>query len=351
MKILVTGGAGFIGSHIAEFYAKSGDKVSIIDNLSRQKLLKKEVTDAEYNWNYLSQYDNIEFVKGDIRNVDILNQVTDDIDVIIHTAGQTAVTSSMTDPRTDFEINALGTFNILESARLSDKKPCVIFCSTNKVYGNNVNKIPVSESKFRYAFKSPNYRFGIPETFSIDQCEHTPYGCSKLTADLYVQDYAVRQEINAGIFRMSCIYGPRQFGVEDQGWVAWFCIATLLGYPINIYGDGKQVRDVLYISDLISAFNSFIKKKEKLTWGVYNLGGGSDFTLSLIELMDLLQELTDKKSPILFDKWRPSDQKVYISDIRKAKKELNWEPKISPKTGIGNIVEWIEDNMHLFKKS
>lgn len=349
MKLLVTGGAGFIGSHIAEYYAKNGDDVHVIDNLSRQKLLKKEVSNASYNRNYLGQYDNIEFINGDIRDASLLNQVTSDVDVIIHTAGQTAVTTSMTDPRTDFEINALGTFNILESARLCNKKPCVIFCSTNKVYGNNVNNIPVSESESRYTFKDRKYRLGIPETFSIDRCEHTPYGCSKLTADLYIQDYAIRKEINAGIFRMSCIYGPRQFGVEDQGWVAWFCIATMLGYPINIYGDGKQVRDVLYISDLINAFNSFIKKKEKLEWGVYNLGGGPDFTLSLIELMDLLYELTDKKSQIIFDKWRPSDQKVYISDIRKAEKDLEWKPKISPKTGIQNIISWIEDNRELFK--
>jgi CDP-paratose 2-epimerase len=349
MKLLVTGGAGFIGSHIAEYYAKSGDEVRVIDNLSRQKLLKKEVSNASYNWNYLTQFDNIEFFNGDIRDARLLRQLTDDVEVIIHTAGQTAVTSSMADPRTDFEINALGTLNLLESARLGNKKPCVIFCSTNKVYGDNVNSIPVSESDLRYSFKDRKYRSGIPETFSIDQCEHTPYGCSKLAADLYIQDYAIRKEIKAGIFRMSCIYGPRQFGVEDQGWVAWFCIATMMGYPINIFGDGKQVRDVLFISDLINAFNSFIKKKEKIEWGVYNLGGGPDFTLSLIELVDLLTELTDKKSQIIFDKWRPSDQKVYISDISKAKKELGWEPIISPKAGIQNIISWIKDNNELFR--
>jgi CDP-paratose 2-epimerase len=349
MEILVTGGAGFIGSHIAEFYARSGNQVKVIDNLSRQKLLNKEAPHASYNWKYLQQYDNIEFFNDDIRNASVLQKITADVDVIIHTAGQTAVTTSIIDPRTDFDINVGGTFNVLEAARLGDKQPCVIFCSTNKVYGNNVNNIGVSESDSRYFFKEKKFQYGIPESFSIDQCEHTPYGCSKLAADLYIQDYAIREEIKAGIFRMSCIYGPRQFGVEDQGWVAWFCIATLLGQPINIFGDGKQVRDVLYISDLINAFDLFVKKKERLKWGVYNLGGGSNFTLSLNELIDLLYDITNKKSHLIFDQWRPSDQKVYISDIRKAEKELGWEPKIAPGLGVKKVVEWLEENVHLFK--
>jgi len=350
MKILITGGGGFIGSHVAEYYARQGHEIKIIDNLSRQKLLKKDKTpNASYNWKYLHQYENIEFFYGDIRDKDLVCNISEDVDAIIHTAAQTAVTTSVTDPRTDFETNVCGTFNVLEAARQSGNNPCVILCSTNKVYGDNVNNIHINETPSRYVFQDKKFNSGIPETFSIDQCEHTPYGCSKLTADLYVQDYAIRNEINAGIFRMSCIYGTRQFGVEDQGWVAWFCIATMLGHPITIYGDGKQVRDILYVSDLVHAFDSFIAKSQDLKWGVFNMGGGVNFTISLIELLDLLKEYTNKQSQITFENWRPSDQKVYISDIQKAEKTLNWKPQVTPKEGVQNIVAWIDENIHLFK--
>jgi CDP-paratose 2-epimerase len=349
MKILVTGGAGFIGSHVAEYYAQQGNDVKVIDNLSRDILLKKKSKHTSFNWDYLHRYSNIEFIRGDIRDKDLLCTVSDDIDIIIHTAGQTAVTTSVTDPRTDFETNVCGTFNVLEAARTSGNDPCVIFCSTNKVFGNNVNSVGVSETDSRYVFSDTKFKYGIPETFSIDHCEHTPYGCSKLSADLYVQDYAIRNEVKAGIFRMSCIYGTRQFGVEDQGWVAWFCIATLLGQPITIYGDGKQVRDVLYVSDLVNAFDAFISRSKKMQYGVFNMGGGSGFTISLLELLDLLEEYTGKKSQITYDAWRPSDQKVYISDIRKAEKILKWKPQVSPKKGVHNIVSWIEGNIQLFK--
>ncbi|MFQ6056024.1 MAG: NAD-dependent epimerase/dehydratase family protein [Methanosarcinales archaeon] len=221
MKILITGGAGFVGSHVAEYYAKKNEEVVVFDNLSRAQLLGYDSTNAMYNWNYLkSNYPDIELVKGDIRDSDKVEKVAKDAEVIIHTAAQTAVTTSLEDPRTDFEVNALGTFNVLEAAR----------CSTNKVYGDNVNNIQVKERDKRYVFELEN---GIPETFPIDNCEHTPYGASKLAGNpFYVQDYAHRHEINAAVFRMSCIYGTRQFGVEDQGWVAWFTIATLLVRPI-----------------------------------------------------------------------------------------------------------------------
>lgn len=349
MDILVTGGAGFIGSHASEFYAKEGHDVTVIDNLSRAEIFKMDKRVSLYNWNYLQgKYKNINLVKGDIRDFELLKKLAKNADVIIHTAAQTAVTTSLTDPRMDFEINALGTFNVLEAARESGNKPAVIYCSTNKVFGNNVNKVSLKEGKTKYEFSDPKFRNGIPETFSTDLCEHTPYGCSKYLADVYIQDYAERGLIDAAVFRMSCIYGTRQFGVEDQGWVIWFAIATMLGKPLTIYGDGKQVRDMLYVEDLIRAYDSFIKKGDKLHFGVFNMGGGVKNTLSLIELLDILEKETGKRSKISFSDWRPSDQKVYISDISKAKAVLGWEPKIDPETGVKRLVKWVESNTEIF---
>jgi CDP-paratose 2-epimerase len=343
MRILVTGGAGFVGSHVCEYFAERNHEVISLDNLGRWKLLGKDMV-ADYNWRYLEKYDNIEFIRGDVRDFDRLRDLCRGVDAIIHAAAQVAVTTSLLDPRTDFDINVTGTFNLLEAAKLS-RNPTFIFCSTNKVYGSNVNRIPVLEREKRYEFAG-EYKKGIPEDFPVDLCEHTPYGCSKLSADLYVQDYAERRELNAGVFRMSCIYGTRQFGVEDQGWIAWFTIATLTDKQITIYGDGKQVRDVLWITDLIKAFDSFLKKGGS---GVYNIGGGCENTLSLLELLDLLQGETGKQSRISYENWRSGDQKVYISDISKAEKELKWRPEVSVRDGVKKLVEWVTENKILFR--
>ena len=344
MKVLVTGGAGFVGSHVAEFFAKKGDEVVVYDNLSRAKLLNKPDKNAMYNWNFLKQFKNVKHIKANILNSKKLEAATKGADVIVHTAAQTAVTTSVKDPKPDFEANAIGTFNVLEAARKNNVQQ-VLYCSTNKVFGENVNKIKVQAKGSRYVF-DPKFKLGIPETYDIDLNEHTPYGCSKLTGDLYVQDYAHLYGIKTGVFRMSCIYGTRQFGVEDQGWVAWFTIATVLGKPITIYGDGKQVRDVLYVTDLVAIFNSFINSK--LKHGVFNTGGGHKNTLSLLELLGLLKEFTGKTSPLSFDQWRPSDQKVYISDISNAKKALGWSPQTTPRQGVENLVEWVIENKSIF---
>ncbi len=346
MKILVPGGAGFVGSHVAEYYAKRGDEVIVYDNVSRAKLLKYSTSNAMYNWDYLENNYDITLLKEDIRDQKKLEKAAEGVDVIIHTAGQTAVTTSVIDPRTDFEINAIGTFNVLEAARKTGA--AVLYCSTNKVYGDNVNKLTVKEKETRYEFAERDFSNGIPETFSTDLCEHTPYGASKFAADVYVQDYAQRKEIDAAVFRMSCIYGTRQFGVEDQGWVAWFTIATLLGKPITIYGDGKQVRDMLYVSDLVAAFDAFVQKRDKLHHGVYNMGGGAQNSMSLIELLDYLEEISGKRSKISYEDWRPSDQKVYISDISKAGKELGWKPRMNVSHGVRDLADWIEGNKKLF---
>ncbi len=345
MKILVTGGAGFIGSHVAERYAREGHDVVVFDNLSRAELLQKEIRHVDFNKKYLEQFRNVEFVKGDIRDGEAIAAAAKDADAIFHHAAQTAVTTSVTDPRPDFEVNALGTFNVLEAARNSGRNPSIIYSSTNKVFGDNVNKIRVVEKPDHYEFE-PAFRNGVPETFSIDRCEHSPYGCSKLAADLYVQDYAHLYGLRTGVFRMSCIYGTRQLGVEDQGWVAWFTIATMLGKPLTIYGDGKQVRDVLFVTDLVELYDRFLKGS--LKHGIFNTGGGSKNTLSLLQLLGILEKLTGKRSKVSYGDWRPSDQKVFVADISSAREALGWEPKISPEEGVKRLVEFVSANEGLF---
>lgn len=341
-NMLVTGGAGFIGSHVCEYFAEKGCKVIAFDSLERGKLLGEEINQS-YNLRFLKKLNNVKFIRGDIRDFEALKTVCNDVDAIIHTAAQVAVTASLKRPREDFEINALGTFNVLEAARQSSNNPQIIYCSTNKVYGSNVNSIPVRKRGKRYEFADEKFEKGISEKFPIDLCEHTPYGSSKLAADIYVQDYSHIYGLKTGVFRMSCIYGTRQFGVEDQGWVAWFTIATLLGKPITIYGDGSQVRDILYVDDLIKAYELFLKSNLKQE--VFNIGGGPENTISLLELLDLLEKLTGKRTRIGYSDWRPGDQKVYISDIRKIKEKLHWEAKIDPKKGILNMIKWTKANL------
>lgn len=342
-SVLVTGGAGFVGSHAAAYYADHGVSVTVLDNLSRVDTLEtatNERNTAAYNWSYLTEkYPSVTLIEGDVRDLDTVASAVEGVDGVVHTAGQVAVTASLENPRTDFSINAGGTLNVLEAARRADSDPAVAFASTNKVYGNNVNDVPVAEGDTRYRYDDPAYEDGISESMSIDGCEHTPYGCSKLAADLYVQDYAARGVVNAAAFRMSCIYGPRQFGNEDQGWVAHFAISALEGEPITIFGDGKQVRDVLYVEDLIRAYDSFLSAPEGKP-AVYNVGGGPENTTSLREFLDRLESVTGRQSNTTFDDWREGDQRVYISDISRAERELDWSPQVSFETGVDRFVDW-----------
>jgi CDP-paratose 2-epimerase len=327
MRILVTGGAGLVGSHCAEYFAQE-NKVIVLDNLMRSKLFGSNKESVEYNWRYLEKIGNIKLVKGDIRSIeDVANAVGNGVDVVIHCAGQPGVQLSIDNPIEDFSINTSGTLNVLELARRRNPNTINIFCSTNKVYGENVvEDKPVNEKK------------------SIDHTGHTPYGVSKLAADLYVQEYSHIYGMKTGVFRMSCTYGTRQFGFEDQGWVAWFVIATLLGKPITIYGDGTQVRDMLYVDDLVQAFDLFIKSGKS---GVYNIGGGNENTRSLLEFIEDIRVLTGKKPELTFKDWRASDQKVYISDTRKVKKALGWTPLISVRYGTEKLIKWVEENKEI----
>lgn len=345
MKILVTGGAGFIGSHVASFYAEAGHEVTVFDNLSRAKLLFKEDRNARYNWDFLSRNRNIKMVLGDVRDAAAVAPYCRDAEVIFHTAGQTAVTTSVTDPRPDFETNVMGTFNVLDAVQKADSRKTVIYCSTNKVYGDNVNEMGLKETAKRYTL-SGNFDQGIPESCSIDHCKHTPYGCSKLTADLYMQDWARLYGHRVGVFRMSCIYGTRQFGFEDQGWVAWFTIAAMKKLPVTIFGDGKQVRDVLYVSDLVNLYDKFVQSD--LPYGVFNTGGGVKYTMSLLELVDMLATRLGSRLALKFEDWRPSDQKAYISDIRLAREKLGWTPRVSPEEGLDHLLHWVRENAQLW---
>ncbi|MBU1627006.1 GDP-mannose 4,6-dehydratase [bacterium] len=341
-RILITGGAGFVGSHAAEFYARKGWEVVVYDNLSRDKLLKRNINGKDFNWNYLKQFSNVTLIKNDILDYKELLRAMEGVDAVIHAAAQTAVTVSVTDPVPDFQTNAIGTFNVLEAARNTKSRPVVIYCSTNKVYGENVNHTGTIETESRYEF-SDGFKNGIPENLSIDHCEHTPYGCSKLTGDLYTQDYAHLYGMRTGVFRMSCIYGSRQFGVEDQGWIAWFVIATFKDEPIRIDGDGKQVRDVLYVEDLIEAFDKFIHSN--IQHCVINIGGGKDNSIPILHVLKQLYEYTGKRSEISFHDWRPSDQKIYISDISKAENLLGWKPCINVNEGIKKLTTWVQNNI------
>lgn len=344
MRILITGGAGLVGSHVADYYAKRADEVIVLDNLMRSQLFGYDKKSVEYNWHWLGRHPNVQLIKGDVRNEeDVQKAIGAGVNVVIHAAGQSGVPPSIRIPKEDFSINAFGTLNVLECVRQKCPDATFIYCSTNKVYGENVDEIPLEEQKTRYIYKGIS---GISEEMPIDHTGHTPYGVSKYVGDLYTQEYARIYGMRTAVFRMSCIYGTRQFGFEDQGWVAWFTIATLSGKPITIYGDGKQVRDFLYVDDLVQAYDFFIRSDIK--HAVWNVGGGDENTMSLNEFVHFLEKETGKKAKISFKDWRLSDQKVYISDISRINKDLGWKPHVSPENGARTLIAWVKENVALF---
>jgi len=339
MNILITGGAGFIGVNSAHYFAKNGHRVVIFDNLLRDGSGK--------NLEWIKSECDVEFFKGDLRKfvdlADLFNK-NEKFDLILHLAAQVAVTTSVTDPYEDFEINALGTFNLLEATRKYNPDAAFIYSSTNKVYGE-MEDLDIVERNGRYIYGKLND--GVDENRNLDF--HSPYGCSKGAADQYCRDYHRIYGLQTIVLRQSCIYGYRQFGIEDQGWVAWFCIATALGRSIKIYGDGKQTRDVLFIDDLISVFDLAYEKRKQVAGKIFNIGGGGKNTLSLHELIDKLEKLKGKKIPLEYNSWRPGDQKVFVGNIALAKNVLGWEPTISPDAGVEMLYNWVTKNIYLFE--
>jgi len=336
---LVTGGAGFIGSNYVHRLIQRKEHVTIFDNLSR--------AGAPRNLAWLQEEfgDNaFRLIVGDIRSAEQMADAAKEADVIVHLAGQVAVTTSVTNPREDFEANALGTFNALEAARLSGRNPIFLYSSTNKVYGG-MDDVNLREDATRWLYADLEH--GCAETQPLDF--HSPYGVSKGAGDQYVRDYARIFGLRSVVFRQSCIYGPRQFGIEDQGWLAWMMIAAVTGRKITIYGDGKQVRDVLHVSDLLNAYDAAIEKIDVAKGQVYNMGGGTRNVMAVwAEFGPILERLLGKTIEVARDDWRPGDQRVFYADTRKAKRELGWEPKIDLEEGMELMFEWVKANRDLF---
>jgi CDP-paratose 2-epimerase len=332
--VVITGGAGFIGVNAAEEFIRDGWHVILFDNLSRQG--------TTANLRYLQQKfpSKCEFIIRDIRCEQFaLLRAVERAQLVLHLAAQVAVTTSITCPIEDFEINARGTLNVLEAIRATGNKPLMIYSSTNKVYGGMTDLAYVKDAT-RWRFR--DFPEGIGEDRALDF--HSPYGCSKGAADQYVHDYWRIYGIPTVVFRQSCIYGPRQFGVEDQGWVAWFLIAALLERPITIYGDGLQLRDLLHISDLVAAYKCAVADPARAAGGIFNVGGGPSRTLSLVELLAFLEERLGRKVPVEHRQPRAGDQPVFVADIRKIECDLGWRPTINALEGVRLLLDWITQN-------
>lgn len=322
MNILITGGVGFIGTNTAIFFAKNkNNQITIVDNFSREGVDK--------NAAFLKKnYSNINIVKSNIADVNKYLSELKKADAIIHLAGQTAVTTSIANPLLDFQSNLYGGFLLLESVRKNNPNAAVIFSSTNKVYGDLKN---ISRPQ------------GIEEKEKLDFI--SPYGCSKGSLDLYFLDYHRIFDLNTVVFRQSCIYGPHQIGVEDQGWVAHFAKQFFWKKPITIFGDGKQIRDLLYVDDLISAYKIAIDKIKKIKGQVFNIGGGAKNSYSLLQVIDMLEKYFQHKVKINFDKERVGDQKFFISANKKIKTLLGWQPKTDFKDGLNKLIVWQKNNL------
>lgn len=340
MRVLVTGGCGFLGSHVCEFYAKQGRKVISYDNMTKHELKRTGfATDLarDYNWNYLKDL-GVKMVKADIRNFEELLDNAQGCNYIIHTAAQPAMTISWEEPRLDITTNVLGTFNVLETARTL--KIPVVCCATVHVYGNKINDT-LTEKEYRYV-REP---VGIDESHPTLEGSITPLHASKRAGDIYVKTYVDTYKLEAASFRLTGIYGTRQFGGEDHGWVANFSIRSVLGWPITIFGTGKQVRDIIYATDVCEAFDAFYNHRKP---GIYNIGGGTKTMISLLDCIDIIEKIEGKRPDVKFAPDRPSDLRYFVCDITKAQKELKWNPKVMPEKGINALIDWIKANPAVF---
>jgi len=331
--VLITGGCGFIGTNLAHRLLGQGRPVLVFDNLARPGV--------EQNLHWLRETHGklIEIMVHDVRNAAALARAVQQAGEVFHFAAQVAVTTSLTEPVEDFDINARGTLNLLEAIRASADPPPLLFTSTNKVYGA-LEDVPLRGSSFRYEPTDAVLRqTGIGEARPLDF--HSPYGCSKGTADQYVLDYARTYGLRAVVFRMSCIYGAHQFGTEDQGWVAYFLIRALEGLPITLYGDGRQVRDILSVDDLVGALLLAQEHIGNVTGQAFNIGGGPRNTVSLLELLDLIGDLLGRKPEFEFDQWRTGDQRYYVSDTRKFQRATGWRPRVDVAEGLDGLLRWL----------
>jgi CDP-paratose 2-epimerase len=332
--VLITGGAGFVATNVAHRVLSTTTRpVILFDNLSRAGV------EQNVAWLHQVHGNRVRLQLGDIRDREAVQKVVQQAAQVYHFAAQVAVTTSLADPFLDFEVNARGTLNLLEAVRACPNPPSVLFTSTNKVYGD-LEDVGLQKSTTRYEPSDAALRRdGISEARCLEF--HSPYGCSKGVAEQYVLDYARTFGLRSVVFRMSCIYGPHQFGTEDQGWVAHFLIAAMNGLPLTIYGDGLQVRDILFVEDLAEAMLLAQAHVERLSGEAFNIGGGPANTTSLVELLDLMGELRGERPLANVETWRPADQRYYVSDTRKFQRATGWRPTVSVREGVRRLHEWL----------
>jgi CDP-paratose 2-epimerase len=333
---LVTGGAGFIATNVADRLLAGGGRVRVFDNLSRAGV------EANLRW-LMARYGNcVEFVAGDVRDFDAVRRAVRRVDRVFHFAAQVAVTTSLTNPFEDFDVNARGTLNILEALRRREAPASLLFTSTNKVYGA-LGEIPLRRQRWRYEPADPRLAAeGVSEAQPLDF--HSPYGCSKGAAEQYVLDYARTFGLRATVFRMSCIYGPHQFGTEDQGWVAHFLIRALRDLPLTLYGDGLQVRDVLFVDDLVDAMLLAHARIDETAGRAFNIGGGPSNTVSLLELLELIAAMTGVRPVFHVQPWRSADQRYYVSNTGRFERLTGWKPRIDVKAGLARLAAWLGES-------
>ena len=344
--VLIFGGAGFVGTNLALDLLDQGRPVLCFDNLSR--------AGVEDNLDFLRRQASFgrpfEFIEGDVRDADAVAHAVNRSSAVVHLAAQVAVTTSLVSPLDDFEINARGTLNALEAVRLRKRGPIpFVFTSTNKVYGA-LDDLTFELDGERYAPTNLEVaRYGLSEARPLDF--HSPYGCSKGAADQYVLDYARSFDLLASVFRMSCIYGPHQKGNEDQGWVAHFLLQALRGEPITLFGDGKQVRDVLWVGDLVRAFNLALDAPERTQGRAFNLGGGPRNAISLLEVVDAIEHHTGERPQLDFGDWRVGDQRYYVSDTRRFEEKFGWRADVPAREGIARLFDWMREHALIESKS
>lgn len=340
MKVLVTGGCGFLGSHVCRYYAERGDSVTSLDNMTKYELERTGYAAEaarEYHWQRLSEL-GVTLVKEDVRNAEAVLDYASGCHYIVHTAAQPAMTVSWEDPVLDFSTNVYGTFNVLEAARKLAIP--VASCATIHVYGNKINET-LRESETRY-LRSPA---AIGEDHPTLEGNLSPLHASKAAGDIYVQTYGRVYGLKAASFRLTGIYGPGQLGGEDHGWVANFAVRAILGWPLTIFGTGKQVRDILYVGDAAEAFHAFYESQVP---GVYNIGGGETCSISLLECIRVISQLIETEVKVTFADDRYGDLRYFVCDITRAREQLGWNPKVFPSKGIENLIEWIRENRNLF---